>query len=237
MKKSILLIVVALSVFSSYSCSQISSNNAKLTTAEDSLAYAFGVAVAQDIKNNFDLEEVNTKALSKGADDALNEEGIMNKQEAQMFIRDYYGKSLQKAEDALMMENSKKDSVITLPSGLQYKVITMGEGPKPVATDKVSTYYKGTLFDGTQFDASPEGQPVDFHLNRVIKGWTEGIQLMPVGSKWVLYVPSALGYGPQGVPNSPIGPFTPLVFEVELLDIIKEEHVEGDGHDHSNHSH
>lgn len=115
--------------------------------------------------------------------------------------------------------NGARDGVTTTESGLQYEVLTAGEGPKPTATDTVSVHYRGTLLDGSEFDSSySRGQPATFPLNRVIAGWTEGLQLMSVGSKYKLFVPSSLGYGAQGSPPK-IGPGAGLIFEVELLEI------------------
>lgn len=122
--------------------------------------------------------------------------------------------------DKFLAENKTKDGVVTLPSGLQYKVLTQGIGDKPAATDRVKVHYKGTLLDGTVFDSSIErGEPAVFGVTQVIKGWSEALQLMPVGSKWMLYIPYDLAYGgrDQGV----IKPFSNLIFEVELLDIEK----------------
>jgi FKBP-type peptidyl-prolyl cis-trans isomerase FklB len=118
-------------------------------------------------------------------------------------------------------ENKKKPGVVTLPSGLQYIVIKEGTGAKPVLTDKVTTHYHGTLIDGTVFDSSVErGEPASFPVNGVIKGWTEALQMMPVGSKWKLFVPPALGYGERGA-GGVIGPNATLIFEVELISINK----------------
>jgi FKBP-type peptidyl-prolyl cis-trans isomerase FklB len=126
--------------------------------------------------------------------------------------------NLKAGQDFLEMNKKNKD-VVTLPSGLQYEVITQGTGPKPSATDKVSCHYHGTLIDGTVFDSSVKrGQPATFPLNMVIKGWTEGLQLMPVGSKWRFFIPSSLGYGDRQV-SAQIGANSTLIFEVELLGI------------------
>jgi FKBP-type peptidyl-prolyl cis-trans isomerase FklB len=116
-------------------------------------------------------------------------------------------------------ENKTKEGVVTLPSGLQYKILTEGTGPKPAATDTVTCNYKGTLINGTEFDSSyKRGQPLSIQVNGVIKGWTEALQLMPVGSKWQLFIPSDLGYGDRA--SGPvIGPGATLIFEVELLSI------------------
>jgi FKBP-type peptidyl-prolyl cis-trans isomerase FklB len=125
-----------------------------------------------------------------------------------------------KAEgEAFLAANKTKDGVVTLPSGLQYKILTAGTGPKPAATDSVVCNYKGTLINGTEFDSSYKGgKPVTFPVSGVIKGWTEALQLMPVGSKWQLWIPSGLAYGPRGA-GADIGPDTTLIFEVELLSI------------------
>lgn len=121
--------------------------------------------------------------------------------------------------EAFLAENGAREGVDTTESGLQYEILEAGSGPKPSATDTVTVHYRGTLLDGTQFDSSYErGPPATFPLNRVISGWTEGLQLMPVGSTWKLYIPSELAYGDRGAPPS-IGPGETLIFEVKLLDI------------------
>lgn len=126
--------------------------------------------------------------------------------------------NLQAGQDFLT-ENAKKEGVMTLESGLQYQVLTMGTGEKPVATDQVNCHYHGTMIDGTVFDSSVErGQPASFPLNRVIKGWTEGLQLMPVGSKFRFFIPSHLAYGERAV-SAVIGANSTLIFDVELLGI------------------
>ena len=122
--------------------------------------------------------------------------------------------------EAYLVENAKRDGVITLDSGLQYEVITEGSGAKPSASATVRTHYHGTLIDGTVFDSSYDrGQPAEFPVNGVIAGWTEALQLMPVGSKWKLHIPYQLAYGERGAGGA-IAPFSALVFDVELLDII-----------------
>jgi len=125
-----------------------------------------------------------------------------------------------KTGDAFLAANKTKEGVVTLPSGLQYKVIKEGTGPKPAAEDTVLCHYRGTLVDNTEFDSSyKRGEPLKIPVGGVIKGWTEAIQLMPVGSKWQLFIPSDLAYGDRGAPGSPIGPNSTLVFEVELISI------------------
>jgi FKBP-type peptidyl-prolyl cis-trans isomerase len=124
------------------------------------------------------------------------------------------------AGEAFLAENGQKEGVVTTESGLQYRVITQGEGEIPGAEDTVEVHYAGTLLDGTEFDSSyKRGSTVSFPVNGVIPGWTEALQLMPVGSKWKLFIPSDLAYGPGGTGGGPIGPNETLVFEVELVDI------------------
>jgi FKBP-type peptidyl-prolyl cis-trans isomerase FklB len=125
----------------------------------------------------------------------------------------------QKEGEVFLAENKKKKGVVTLPSGLQYRVITAGTGKIPKVTDTVTTHYRGTLIDGTEFDSSyKRGEPASFPVNGVVKGWTEALQLMKVGSKWQLFIPSNLAYGPQGA-GQVIGPNATLIFEIELLSI------------------
>jgi len=127
-----------------------------------------------------------------------------------------------KAGDAFLAENKTKEGVVTLPSGLQYKILTQGTGPKPAATDTVVCNYKGTLLDNTEFDSSySRNQPLTIPVGGVIKGWTEVLQMMPVGSKWQLFIPADLAYGPQA--KGPIGPNSTLIFEVELLSIQEKK--------------
>ncbi len=119
-----------------------------------------------------------------------------------------------------LAQNAKKEGVKSLPDGLQYKVEKEGTGKSPAATDTVVVHYKGTLIDGTEFDSSyKRGQPAEFPVNRVIKGWTEALQLMKEGAKWTLYIPSDLAYGARGTPGGPIGPNQTLIFEVELIKV------------------
>jgi FKBP-type peptidyl-prolyl cis-trans isomerase len=121
--------------------------------------------------------------------------------------------------DAFLAANKSKEGVVTLPSGLQYKILTAGTGPKPTATDTVVCNYRGTLINGTEFDSSyKRGQPATFGVGQVIKGWTEALQLMPVGSKWQLFIPPSLAYGERGA-GAEIGPDSTLIFDVELISI------------------
>ena len=148
------------------------------------------------------LNEVQTE-IQKQQQEKMKETADKNKTEGEAFLA----------------ANKSKDGVVTLPSGLQYKILTAGTGPKPTASDSVKCNYRGTLIDGKEFDSSyKRGQPATFAVGQVIKGWTEALQLMPVGSKWQLFVPSSLAYGERGA-GAEIGPGATLIFEVELLSI------------------
>ena len=139
---------------------------------------------------------------------------------------DHAAKALANTEEgkAFLAENAKKEGVKTTASGLQYQVLTEGKGARPTADDAVRVHYTGKLLDGTVFDDSTEaGEPVEFPLNRVVPGWSEGLQLMTVGSKYKFWIPGELGYGEMGTPGGPIGPNATLVFEVELIDVVKNE--------------
>jgi FKBP-type peptidyl-prolyl cis-trans isomerase FklB len=163
-----------------------------------------------------------------GINDVLSDksEPKISNAEAQKILQEYFSKQQElKSKKAIeegenfLAENGKKKGVTTLESGLQYEVITKGEGAKPTLNDQVTTHYHGTLIDGTVFDSSVErGQPATFPVSGVIKGWTEALQLMSVGSKWKLFVPYNLAYGERGA-GANIGPFTTLIFEVELISI------------------
>jgi len=125
------------------------------------------------------------------------------------------------AGDKFLVQNKAKKGVVTLPDGLQYKVITEGKGEKPIATDTVTVHYVGTLINGKEFDSSyKRGEPATFQLNQVIPGWTEALQLMPVGSTWELFIPASLAYGEQGAPGA-IGPNEALIFKVQLISVKK----------------
>jgi FKBP-type peptidyl-prolyl cis-trans isomerase len=154
-------------------------------------------------------DEVKTTLTALQAD-------MRKKQEEKMQL---LGETNKKAGEDFLAANKTKDGIVTLPSGLQYKILTAGTGPKPTLTDSVVCNYKGTLLDGTEFDSSfKRGQPATFPVGQVIKGWTEALQLMPVGSKWQLFIPSDMAYGPRGS-GPTIGPNSTLIFEVELISI------------------
>jgi len=178
--------------------------------------------------------DVDPKILQQGLQDALGGgKTLLSEDEARATLTEFQSEMRQKQQEkmqqageankkegeAFLAANKTKDGVVALPSGLQYKIITAGTGPKPTASDSVVCNYRGTLIDGKEFDSSyKRGQPATFPVSGVIKGWTEALQLMPVGSKWQLFVPSELAYGERGT-GADIGPNATLIFEVELLSI------------------
>lgn len=194
----------------------------------EKLSYALGMSMASSLVNS-GLNDINVEAFSKAVADVISKSELeMSPQEANEHIQVYFSKKqeeeLKKNTEAgriFLEENAKKEGVVTLPSGLQYEIITEADGEIPTATDKVKCHYHGTLITGEVFDSSVQrGQPATFGVNQVIKGWVEALQLMSVGSKWKLFIPADLAYGAQGA-GEMIGPNTALVFEVELLGIEK----------------
>ena len=198
----------------------------KLNNEIDSVSYSLGVNIGENIKTQFpDIDLKNFEAAIKDVLDD-NKKPSISGADAQKTIQEFFTKQQAKASESMveegrkfLAENSKKENVVTLESGLQYEVIKTGEGAKPTLNDQVTTHYHGTLIDGTVFDSSVErGEPASFPVSGVIKGWTEALQLMNVGSKWRLFVPYDLAYGERGA-GPQIGPFTTLIFEVELISI------------------
>lgn len=193
----------------------------KLQTLEERFGYAYGYQIAKQLKRsgiNIDLEKFN-----QAVNDALaDKESAMSDGEVQAAFSEAQKvaeAAKAKAGQLFLDENGKKEGITTLPSGLQYQVIKEGEGAKPVATDTVKVHYRGTLVDGSEFDSSySRNEPASFPLNRVIPGWTEGVQLMSKGAKYRFFVPYDLGYGDQGSPPD-IPPYSTLIFDIELLDI------------------
>ncbi|MGH9742151.1 MAG: FKBP-type peptidyl-prolyl cis-trans isomerase N-terminal domain-containing protein [Candidatus Acidiferrum sp.] len=204
-----------------------------LTTQKEKASYAIGLNIGRSMRK--DSVDVDPKILLRGMTDGLSGgETFMTDEEAkaamvalQSELREKHEAKMEleaeankKAGDAFLAENKTKDGIVTLPSGLQYKVLVAGTGPKPAATDTVVCNYKGMLLDNTEFDSSyKHGKPVTIPVTGIIKGWTEALQLMPVGSKWQLFVPPDLAYGNRGGAGGAIGPNSTLVFEVELMSI------------------
>ena len=206
--------------------------NSTLKTEKDRISYSIGL----DIGNNFKKQslDIDPDILSKGINDALSgSKPLMTEQETMETMTTLRKKVMAKQAEMMkeagtqnvvkgekfLAENKKKDGVITLPSGLQYKILKKGSGDSPKLTDEVSVNYRGTLLDGTEFDSSyRRGQPATFKVNAVIAGWTEALQIMKPGSKWQLYIPSSLAYGERGAGRD-IGPNAALIFDVELLSL------------------
>ena len=203
-----------------------------LKTEKDKFSYALGMNLGSGLHKQ--SVDVDPAIFLRGLKDGLAAgKTLLTEQEAQATLvqmqNDLRKKAQEKTQqlavsnkqtgDAFLASNKAQEGVITLPSGLQYKILKEGAGPKPAATDSVVCNYRGTLLDGTEFDSSyKRGQPATFQVNGVIKGWTEALQLMPVGSKWQLVIPSDLAYGERGA-GQQIGPNSTLIFEVELLSI------------------
>jgi FKBP-type peptidyl-prolyl cis-trans isomerase len=203
-----------------------------LSTPKDKLSYAIGLNIGRSLGK--DAVDVDPEIVAQGFKDALSggktlltdeeakaaivalQADLRKKQEETMKAA---GEANKKQGDAFLAANKAKEGVVTLPSGLQYKIMTPGTGPKPAATDTVVCNYRGTLIDGTEFDSSyKRGQPATFPVGQVIPGWTEALQLMPVGSKWQLFIPPDLAYGERS-PSPVIGVNSTLIFDIELLSI------------------
>jgi FKBP-type peptidyl-prolyl cis-trans isomerase FklB len=204
----------------------------QLKTQKDKVSYVVGLDMGNSLKRN--MIDVDLEILVTGIKDALSgAKPLMTEQEMKETItalqKDLQAKQQEQTKalaeknkkegEAFLAENKKKQGVITMPSGLQYKILTDGKGKSPKATDTVTVNYKGTLIDGTEFDSSyKRGQPATFAVNGVIPGWTEALQLMKEGSKWQMFIPSNLAYGERGAGGA-IGPNAVLIFEVELISI------------------
>lgn len=223
-------ILIVLAVIALTSCDQQKTSSKEVTIASeiDSVSYAIGIDIGNNLKRS-GFEAINPDALAKGLNEVYTEaEGIWEAQAANTYVMNYFSKAaerkakenLTKAEEYLAA-NKDKEGVVTTESGLQYKIITEGTGPKPLETDQVKVNYRGTLIDGTEFDASTAENPAQFRVNGVIKGWVEALQLMPVGSKWELYIHPDLAYGASPRQGGPIQPNDMLIFEIELLEIVK----------------
>jgi FKBP-type peptidyl-prolyl cis-trans isomerase len=189
-------------------------------------SYALGMNMGSNFKENGILLDLNEffqgfkDAMGGGKTRLSAEEGEAKIQQAFMAMQEKGNEQLKQAETDFLAANSKNPGVTITSSGLQYEVLREGSGEKPSGADTVKVNYRGTLTNGTEFDSSPPGQPVEFVLDEVIPGWTEGIQLMNVGSKYKFYIPSELAYGPYGA-GSTIPPYSTLIFEVELLETAR----------------
>lgn len=194
----------------------------------DKVSYALGLSIGNNFLNS-GIKNLQVEDFVKGLTDVLNEkQPDITYDEAKEVINEFFIKLQKekmeinkKAGEEFLHINKGRAGVVELPSGLQYQILKQGNGAKPKATDRVKCHYHGTLINGTVFDSSVQrGQPAVFGVNQVIPGWVEALQLMPVGSKWRLFIPSNLAYGEQGA-GEMIEPNSTLIFDVELLDIVK----------------
>jgi FKBP-type peptidyl-prolyl cis-trans isomerase FklB len=210
-----------------------------LKDQKDKLSYSIGMDIGRTFKRQ--SIDVNPEVLLSGLKDVLSSnKTLLTDEEQKETIAAWQnelrakqnelrakqtetikqsGEKNKKEGEAFLAENKKKSDVVTLPSGLQYKIVTAGTGPKPTSSDTVLAHYRGSLIDGTEFDSSyRRGEPMNFGVTQVIKGWQEALQLMPVGSKWQLFIPSDIAYGERGYPPK-IGPNATLLFDIELVSI------------------
>lgn len=242
MKRFVQFPALAVILIAAAGCQQ-EQQTSKLTPSSeiDKQAYSVGTAIGNSVKRNIDQvisveENFSVDMFLQGLHDAIKGEQQFSEEELtkistefqQHFFekhqakQDQEGKANAEAGKAFLAENAKKEGVKQTDSGLQYKVLTESTGPKPSASDTVKVNYKGTLIDGTEFDSSyKRGQPAEFPLSGVITGWTEGLQLMPVGSKYEFYIPAEMAYGENSPPSIPAN--STLIFEVELLEIVSAE--------------
>jgi FKBP-type peptidyl-prolyl cis-trans isomerase FklB len=237
MKIKVLIVMTGIMALMLGSCANSSLKNAKLKSKEDSLSYAFGIVNYNALKT--DSLILDPIIVAKAMVDGKAGKPIMADDIARTFIMGYINKREAakaglKAEqnketfkeyiaqnEAFLATNKTKAGVTTTASGLQYEVVKMGTGPKPTAQNTVKVHYVGTLIDGTEFDSSiKRNEPAQFPVANVIPGWTEALQLMPVGSKFKLYLPQSIAYGANGA-GEVIKPYSTLIFEVELLEILK----------------
>lgn len=200
----------------------------------DKLSYALGIGIGRQL-SQMGADSLNIDDFAQAIKDIIGGQPLqVSDSEAQQLVNSFFqqqeakqraaaaekGKAAKEAGEKFLAENAKKDGIITLPSGLQYKVLKEGNGKRPKATDRVKCHYEGTLIDGTMFDSSIQrGEPAVFGLNQVIAGWTEGVQLMQEGAKYRFFIPYNLGYGEHGAGAS-IPPFAALVFDVELIEVV-----------------
>jgi FKBP-type peptidyl-prolyl cis-trans isomerase FklB len=190
-----------------------SAQRGKSSTSMDSLSYALGVLFATDLAQGLDATFAGSAVMTAEQANALVGTVMAARKEAE-------SAKAKAASEAFLAANAKKPGITTTASGLQYEHVTVGTGPSPGPTSKVEVHYRGTLIDGTQFDSSYDrGETITFGLNQVIKGWTEGLQLMKVGGKTRFYIPQDLAYGATPNPNGPIPPYAALIFDVELISL------------------
>lgn len=229
--RTVLIIVTLPGLF--FNSCKTSTQNSSLISYMDTISYCVGVYFGSNLhKDGFDT--INTKLVGQGLSDLIDmNKPMINKEDAKKILYNYRAQIQQRHllekfgdnkvdGEKFLKENKKQKGVVTLPSGLQYKILKKGPGPQPGPKDLVFVHYKGQLIDGTVFEDHEKGKPVVFGVNRVITGWKEALQLMHNGAKWRIYVPYQLGYGTQYQPNSPIVPYSALIFDIELVKIRHE---------------
>jgi FKBP-type peptidyl-prolyl cis-trans isomerase len=228
--KSILTLIIGILFIGSFMVNAQNAAIRELKTTGDTISYCIGISIANSLQK-MNIGTINPDLISQALSDVIvrNNARFTNEAAEKILNNLVLGIKTKEANENLRLSvewltaNSKKEGVITLPSGLQYKIITAGTGDFPKETDKVTVNYRGTLIDGTKFDSSYDrGEPASFPLNGVIKGWTEGLQLMKPGGKFIFYIPPQLGYGANAPQGSNIKPNSTLIFEVELISIDKQ---------------
>jgi FKBP-type peptidyl-prolyl cis-trans isomerase FklB len=223
--KKIIIFAIVFSVAINSNAQKV--KDIKMKTENDSLSYAFGISIADNLAKQ-NIQNINPQAIGRAFQDFYNNQSKINVDDANKMIQNYFEsqeaqkfKSTVEEGEKYLKENSTKEGVISLISGLQYKILKEGIGKAPVSTDRVRVHYEGTLIDGTKFDSSYDrGEPAEFGVTQVIKGWTEALQLMKEGAVWMLYIPSDLAYGSRQAGQT-ITPFSTLIFKVELLSIVQ----------------
>ncbi len=231
MKQLNFLFIIALGVLTFSSCNNTNSS-VELENYGDTVSYSLGIYVGKDLQTT-GWDTLDMELFYKGFKAAFNDdELIIDRLTAREKVRFHNNKirfekmnnqfnNHKTAGEEFLRENKEKEGIVTLSSGLQYEILKEGSGVIPKAEDIVRVHYKGTLIDGTEFESSYGGDPAEFPVNRVIQGWVEALQLMPVGSKWKLFIPQEMAYGQNPRPGGAIEPFMALIFEVELLDIVE----------------
>lgn len=226
-------VLSAIAVFA-FGCAQGIKEKTNLSDLKEKASYSMGFNIGTNMKGQ--MMDPDLAAMYAGLKDALIDgDTLIAMEEMAKVMREFQSESMKKFEEkrkadaeenkkkgkTFLEENSKKDGVKVLENGLQYRVIESGKGKTPKTTDKVKVHYTGRLIDGTVFDTSVGKAPAEFPLNRVIKGWTEILQLMKEGDKWEVFIPSDLGYGDRGAPGGTIPPGSTLVFEISFISILK----------------